>query len=165
MNRLTSLAALLLAVARAAPALALDKNDPVDRDRSDRGRRVSVIDDVIRMTRAGVSDDAIISYVVHTRDRFEVSADDVIALNDAHVSKEVIKAMMDEAADDRRTERRQTTTRTVYVSPYYGYGYGYYDPFYSPYYYNPFWYGPRVSIGVGFGFGHYRRGPFRHGRW
>src|SRR6476646_750168 len=92
MKRLATLAAVLFLLISAVPVLALDKNDPSDRsDRSDRARRVNVIDDVVRMAQAGVSDDAIISYVVHTRERFEVTADDVIALNNAHVSKEVIK--------------------------------------------------------------------------
>ncbi len=108
-----------------------------------------IIDDVIRMSQAGVSDDAIISYVRNTREPFDVSADDVIAMTDAHVSREVVKAVVDEAAartDRRRYEDRGTVRETVYVAPPY-----YYDPFFYPYYYDPFFYGPRVFLGFSFG--------------
>jgi hypothetical protein len=161
MKRLFPLAILLLIVA-ATPVFALDP--------SGQTRTASVIDDVIRMSQAGVADEAIVSFVVHSRQRFDVSADDVIALTNAKVSKEVIKALVDEAADrkDRKEVRSERTEReTVYVRP--GYYSGWYDPFYSPFYspfYDPFWYGPRVSLGFGFGYGHHFGGGrgFRHGR-
>jgi hypothetical protein len=157
-KRLIPLAALLFLTLASAPIFALDRNDPANR--SDRGRHQTVVEDVIRMAQAGVSDDAIISYVVHTRDRFDVTADDVIAMNNAHVSKEVVKAVMDEsgARDDRRYANQ---TQRVYVAP--APYYGWYDPFYGPYY-DPFWYGPRVAIGFGFGYGRFYGGGFRHGR-
>jgi hypothetical protein len=162
MKRLIPLAALLFLTVASAPVFALDRNDPGDRDR---GRHQSVIDDVVRMAQAGVSDEAIISYVVHSRDRFDVSADDVIAMNNAHVSSAVVKVVMDEAnanrRDDRRTDTRnetRTTERVVVAAPYYGW----YDPFYYPYY-DPFFYGPRVSLGFGFGGGFYRGGGFHGG--
>lgn len=140
MKRLIPLFVLLLTVA-AAPVFALD-----DANRSDRDRR-TVVDDVIRMSQAGVSDDAIISFVAHTRERFDVTADDIIAMTSAHVSKEVVKAVVDEAAD--RKNGRYGSRTAVYVAP--PYYYGWYDPFYSPYYYDPFFYGPRFSIGFRFG--------------
>lgn len=113
----------------------------------------TVVDDVIRMSAAGVSDDAMISFVQNTRDRFNVSADDVIAMTDAKVPKAVIKAVVDEsnALGGRREASAAAQTR-VYVAPY-PYPY-YYDP-YS--YYDPFWYGPRVYLNFGFG-GIYRGG-------
>ena len=148
MKRLIPLFALLLAVA-AAPVFALD-----DANRNDRDKR-TLVDDVIRMSQAGVSDDAIISFVTHTRVRFDVTADDMIAMTNAHVSKEVVKAIVDEAAD-RRNGRRYGDRTAVYVAPPY---YGWYDPFFYPYYYDPFYYGPRVSIG--FRFGGYFRGRHR----
>src|SRR2546430_9836737 len=94
MNRLIPLAALLLAAA--TPLLALD--DPARTDRTDRNRRVVIVDEVIRMSQAGVDDDAIISYVAKSREPFDVSADDIIAITDAHVAKDVIKAVVDESA-------------------------------------------------------------------
>jgi hypothetical protein len=156
MKRLLPLLALLLLVV-SAPVFGLD----------DKGsQRRSVIDDVIRMAQSGVPDDAIISFVAHTRDRFDATADDIIAMTNAHVSKDVIKAVIDEAAD--RKERPERTQRTYVRSEAY-YGGGYY-PYYSYYpyypyysYYNPFWYGPRLGVSVGFGFGRHFGGGFRGG--
>lgn len=167
MKRLTSLAVLVILIA-AVPAFALDENRDnrdgrtanMDRDRH------TVIDDVIRMSQAGVSDESIIRFVHQSRDRYVLNADTIIALNEAHVSKAVIDAMMDGSYDrNDRNDRRdgdRTVTERVYVqqpAPYYGY-YGYYDPFFYPY--DPFWYGPRLSIGFGFGGGFFR-GGFRGG--
>jgi hypothetical protein len=152
MKRLIPLAALLLAAA--TPLFALD--DTARTDRTDQNRRIVIVDDVIRMSQAGVSDDAIISYVEKSREPFDLSADDIIAMTDAHVSKDVIKAVVDESA--ARKDRRRYRDERVYVAP------GYYDPWLYPYYYDPFWYGPRFGVGVGFGFGpRFGRG-FHHGR-
>ena len=143
-------------------------------------RDTNVVDDVIRMQKAGVAEDEIVAFVHKGEARFDVTADDMIALHDAGVSRNVIKAILDEA--DNRGERRDSdryrgrSYAYSYSAPpvYYGY-WGvpyYYDPFYSPYYYDPFWYGPRISVGFGFGFGGYWggyrgyrpifRGGFRH---
>jgi hypothetical protein len=96
----------------------------------DRTRR-TIVDDVIRMSQAGVSDDAIIAFVVHTREDFEVTADDLIAMTNAHVSKEVVKAMLDEA--DARKNRRREAERDDD---------DYYFPYFYPYY-DPWWFMPR----------------------
>lgn len=162
MKRLLTAAAVLMCLT-AVPLFALDA--PADRD----GRavaprdRTTVIDDVIRMSQAGVSDDAIIKFIHESRDRYVVDADVVIALTDAHVSKAVINAVMDEAyardddRDDRRSESRRTT---VYVRPSYVY-----DPWFSPYWYDPFWYGPRLSVNLGFGYYGGYRGHIGGGHW
>jgi len=151
MKRLIPLAALLLAAA--TPLFALD--DAARTDRTDRNRRIIVVDEVIRMSQAGVDDDAIISYVAKSREPFDVSADDIIAMTDAHVSKDVIKAVVDESA--ARKDRRRYRDERVYVSP------AYYDPWFYPY--DPFWYGPRFAVGVGFGFvPRFGGRGFRHGR-
>lgn len=152
MKRLIPLFALLLLVV-SAPVFGLD----------DKGsQRRSVVDDVIRMAQSSVPDDAIISFVVHTRDQFEATADDIIAMTNAHVSKDVIKAVIDEAAD--RKEHPERTQRTYVRSEVY-YGGGWYDPYYSPYYsyYNPSWYGPRLAVRVGVGFGRHFGGGGFHG--
>jgi uncharacterized membrane protein YgcG len=152
----------LLTLTAATPMFGLDPANtaPTDRDprdtrdtRDTRGSRdrTSVIDDVIRMSNAGVTDDAIIKFVRESRDQYVVDADVIIALTDAKVSKPVLEAVMDQAYDrgdnDRRDDRRdaRTTTRTVYVRPDY-------DPwYYSSAFYDPYWYAPRLSIGFGFG--------------
>lgn len=165
MKRLTSLAVLVILIG-AVPVFALDENRDnrdgrtanMDRDRH------TVIDDVIRMSQAGVSDDSIIRFVHQSHDRYVLNADTIIALNEAHVSKAVIDAMMDGSYDrgDRRDDRRdgdRVVQERVYVQPAPYYGWSYYDPFWYPY--DPFWYGPRVSIG--FGFGGFWGGGFRGG--
>ena len=121
-------------------------------------RTIVVVNDVIKMTKAGVSDEAIIAYVKKAPD-FEVNGDDVIAMTDANVSRAVIKAVIDESAVRRDEAKNGKSRTTVYVSP--RIGPYYYDPYYYPY--DPFWYGPRLSIG--FGFGGFYGGHFGHGRW
>jgi len=163
MKRILSAVAILTFLAAAAPVFA---EEPVDRNApTARYDRTTVIDDIIRMSKAGVDDDAIIKFVRQSHDLYVVDADVIIALTDAKVSKPVLEAVMDEAyglgndRDTRRDSRR--TYRTTYVrGPYYGY-----DPwFYSPFGYDPFFYGPRVSFGFGFGhFGGSRGGHGGHG--
>src|ERR1043166_2412444 len=129
-------------------------------------RTSNIVDDVIRMQKAGVAEDEIIAFVHKGESRLDVTADDMIALHDAGVSRNVIKAVLDEA--DARGERRD---RDGYRSDYaYSYSYAprYYAGYYGvPYFYDPFWYGPwygyygygsRVSIGFNFGFGRYSGG-------
>jgi hypothetical protein len=134
MKRLVVLLLILIAV----PLLADDR---------DRTPRRTLVDDVIRMTTAGVNDDAIVEFVRKSDERIEVTADDLIALTDAKVSKDVIKMLIDIADDrdggrPRERERERVVVERSYVTPYWGWG----DPFYDP-----FWYGPRLSIGFGFG--------------
>jgi hypothetical protein len=108
----------------------------------------NVVDEVIRMSRAGVAEETILDYVDRNDHRTVVTGDDVIAMTEARVPKSVIKAVVD-SSDNRRDDRDRgyVAPRVVLAAPYYGY----YDPFYSP-----FWYGPRVSLS--FGFGSYYRG-------
>ena len=152
MKRLFSAVGVLLFITAAMPALAL--TEVGDRAPSRQtARRPIIIDDVIRMSQAGVADDAIIAYVRKYRDRFDVNADDVIALTDAHVSKDVVKFLVDEAGaqkNDRRDRQPARYYGGVYVDPW----------FYPGYYYDPFFYGPRFSLGLRFGprFGGHFRG-------
>jgi hypothetical protein len=115
------------------------------------------------MSRAGVSEDSIISFVQNTRGPIALSADDLIVMTDAGLPKDLIKAVVDESAARNSAQtygrdRSYGTAVQVYAAPYgyYPYAYGY-----APYYYDPFFYGPRVSIGFGFGGFH---GGFRRGR-
>jgi hypothetical protein len=151
-KRLISLIAVLFV---AATLFAFDEGtrpDPADR------RGPAIIDEVIRMSQAGVGDDAIISYIRNTRQSFEVTSDDLIALTNARVSDRVVRALQDEAAARRNAARRYGRS-TVLVAPY---PYPYY---YDPYFYDPFFY-PRFSLGVGFVFGGPRfiGGGFHHHR-
>ena len=126
-------------------------------------RGTNIVDDVVRMQKAGVAEDEIIAFVHKGESRFDVNADDMIALHDAGVSRAVIKAILDES--DARGERRDGDRyrgRDDYgYSDGYApriYAYGGYPYYYSPYYYDPYWYGPRVSLGFNFGFGRYYGG-------
>lgn len=151
MRRLGFLSLLLLAT----PLFAIQPAAPKADAQKD------VVQDVIRMAKAGVDDDAIIEFVEKSDGPFEVDADDLIAMTEAKVSKNVIRAVVNEA-DERNEEADKESadndggtrsyTRPVYVSPYYV------PRYYDPYrYYDPFWYGPRLSIGFGFGYrGYYR---------
>ena len=153
-KRFISAFGVLLFLGVAAPVFALSEVAK-DSPRADHVRRPMIIDDVIRMSQSGVGDEAIIAYIHKYRDRFDINADDVIALNDAHVSRDVVKAMVDESSV-RRDDRGREPAR-VYTGVYF-------DPGVYPYgYYDPFWYGwgPRFSIGLRFGGG----GRFHHRRW
>ena len=158
MKRVISAAAVLLFIAAAAPVFALDTTP----QSQDRRATASIVDEVIRMSQAGVADEDIIAYVNKTRSRFDVSADDIIAMTDAKVSKAVIHAVVDEA-DVRNGDRDRRYTRTVVQPAVYVGSPWFWDPFY---YYDPFWYQPRLSLS--FGFGHYGRyyghGHYRHHR-
>lgn len=126
-------------------------------------RTTNIVDDVIRMQKAGVAEDEIIAFVHKGESRMDVTADDMIALHDAGVSRNVIKAVLDESSargERREGYRRDDGYHRDYAYSYNpGYYYGYYGVpyFYDPYWYDPYWYGwgPRVSVGFNFGFGGY----------
>jgi hypothetical protein len=152
-KRIITAVAFLFLVTAAAPLFAA----PVQQRR--------LVDDIVRMSRAGVSEDSIISFVQNTRGPINLTADDLIVMTDAGLPNTLIKAVVDESAIrnsqsyDRR-DRAYGSSVQVYAAPYY---YPYYSP-YSPYYYDPFFYGPRLSLGFGFGGGFHGGGGFRHGR-
>ena len=102
-----------------------------------------LLDDIVRMTKAGLSDSTIVAYVKVRRARLDsiLSADDLIQLRRAGVSKTVIRYLASVTADDvgqtgeGRHEEVTYDSRegTAYpVEPAYGgvygypYGYGYY---------------------------------------
>ena len=147
-------------------------------------RTVLVVDDVIRMAKASVGDDQIIEFVRNSSTPFEITGDDVIAMNEAHVSPAVMKFVIDESAARMKAERgaaqqQQYDNRAqaggdndpqhvvvqhqypVYAGPTYPSAYPYYyDPYYSyPYY--PYYSGyPYVSIGFGLGYYGYYGYPY-----
>ena len=164
MRRTIFAVALLLLVA--APAFAVT-------------RTVMVVDDVIRMSKAGVGDAEIIAFVQKQRQPFQVNGDDVIAMQDAHVSSAVMKVVIDQSNATMRDSRSRDGYRyhydaryddgydgrtVVYVSP--GIYSPWYDPFYSGWYpYYPYSYGPSFGIGFGFGWGGFRGGHFGGGHF
>lgn len=129
--------AALFLVLIAAPLFAVQRN---------------AVDEVIRMTKAGVAEETMLDYLAKTDAKIVVTGDDIIAMNDANVPKTVIKAVVD-GADARRNyrDRSYSSPRVVVTSPYY----------YDPYYYDPFYYRPSLSFGLGFGYFGGFRGGFR----
>lgn len=156
MKRVISAVAVLLFIAAAAPVFALDTTP----QSQDRRAAASIVDEVIRMSQAGVADQDIIAFVNKSRERFDVSADDIIAMTEAKVSKDVIHAVINEA-DVRNGDydRDRRVTRTVVQPAVYVGSPWFWDPFY---YYDPYWYQPRLSLS--FGFGHYWGGGRHHHR-
>lgn len=136
--------------------------------------RATPIDDVIRMTKAGVDESAIVAWVEERRNLFVLDADILIALTEAGVSKPVLQAMLDNAYGPSNREHRgapqesegQGETRTVYVQPAYDSWYGY--PYYSSYYWGyPYYYGGYPYYwgwyGYGYGYGYNYYGRYGHG--
>lgn len=125
----------------------------------------NLVDEVIRMYKSGVPEEAVIQYVQKSDARFDVTADDLIALADAKVPRTVIKAVLDEsdarsgrpAVNDTRASSSGSSTQVVVAAP------GYYDPYYYPYYYSPYWYGPSFGLGVVIGGFHGFHGGFHGG--
>src|SRR5258708_36417811 len=80
-------------------------------------------DDVSRMYRSGVPEEAIVQFVQKTDGRFDVTADDLIAMADAKMPRTIIKAVLDES--DIRSGRegvrdsRAASTTVVVERPYY----------------------------------------------
>jgi hypothetical protein len=113
-----------------------------------------LVDDVIRMSKAGVEDETILEFVAKTEGHYVVTTDDIIAMTEAGVPKPVIKAVV-KGSDWREGSREASTdehSTTVYVEPpYYPY-YGW-NPFYDPW-----WYMPRLYVNYGF-----NRGGGHHG--
>lgn len=114
--------------------------------------RVMTKQDIITLSKSGVSDSLIISTMNSTQTWFHLNTQDVLDLKNAGVSETVIGAMLAEPPPP------PTSTRYYYAYP----PYYWYDGFY------PFWYYPTFSAGFGYhpyhsfyfhgGYGGYRRG-------
>ena len=111
--------------------------------RADTLKRMSQ-QDVINLSKAGVSDSLIVGMMDATDTWFQLKPQNVIDLKNAGVSENVISAMMEQPS----APQSNTTGERYYVYPqYYGY-----DGFY------PYWYHPGFSIRLGFhGFHHHGR--------
>ena len=60
--------------------------------------RAVSIDEVIRMSQAGVDKDVIISQLESTYSRFKLTPDDIVRLTEAGVNKEIIETMVESGA-------------------------------------------------------------------
>lgn len=131
----------------AAPAFALNNSQ--------------LVDDVIRMSRAGVGEEEILAYVRNESGKYDIGATDVIAMSEAKVTTAVVKSVIAEARDRIDVQReRPRPARSYYVGP----SYGFYDPWYDPFWYGyGYGYGPRFSAGIGFRPRWYH--PYRWRRW
>ena len=109
--------------------------------------------DVIKMSKAGVGDNTIISLMNTTGSRFRLRAQDVVELADSGVSDNVISAMI-------KTERQSRGARNdegYDTSPAYSWYYPYWDPWFATWY-PGFWggyYYSRPYYGRGYYAPHY----------
>lgn len=74
----------------------ISKSSPRTIDRIDRGEPLT-LNDVIKLSQSGVSDEAIISYLSETRSVYDLSQTQIRRLQNSGVSQRVIHFMMDEA--------------------------------------------------------------------
>jgi hypothetical protein len=180
MKRAVAIATILLLSALSAVA---EPGPPPARHFSNR-----LLEDVVQMTRAGLSDATIVAYVKSRSSRFDgdVTADDLIRLQRAGVSETVVRFIASAAGvdnapgrrdndvtyDSRGSDRRGSDEGSVEpsdgedvavaVGPADGYGYPYWYGYY------PYWYAysPFFSGGVFFsGRGFFRGGRFGRRTW
>jgi hypothetical protein len=72
----------------------MEKASPRTVDRMDRGDPLT-LNDVIKLSLTGVSDDTIIEYMKNTNSRYNLSQSQIRRLHDAGVSKNVIDFMVE----------------------------------------------------------------------
>src|ERR1019366_8024661 len=70
--------------------------------------RMMTVDDVIRLSKAGLSDDVIIQQIKKKGQRFDLSTDQLVQLKSASVSERVIQAMIDPTKDSRPSPTEKT---------------------------------------------------------
>lgn len=114
--------------------------------------RMMKMQDVISLSKSGVSDSLIISMMDATNSWFKLSTQDVIDLKNAGVSEKVIAAMMQQPAEVLGQQSGSNTARYFVYPPYF-----WYDDFY------PYWYYPTFSVRFGPRF--YHRGFVYHRRF
>ncbi|HVN48696.1 MAG TPA: hypothetical protein VMU30_07735 [Bacteroidota bacterium] len=107
-------------------------------------------EDVIHLSKNGVSDSLIIGMMDATDTWFQLKPQDIIDLKNAGVSENVIHAMMQQPTQASSQSENSKAVKYYLSPPYY-----WYDGFY-PYWY---WYYPSVSVRIG-GFHGFRHGRF-----
>ncbi len=108
--------------------------------------RAMKTNDIIALSKAGVSDSLIIGMMDATDTWFQLKPQDVIDLRNAGVSEKVIAAMMQPPSSSEKSAD-SNGARYYFYSPY---SWWWYDDWY------PYWYYPRFSVRLG-----YR--PYFHG--
>ena len=112
--------------------------------------RMMKIQDVIALSKAGVSDSLIIGMMDATNSWFQLKAQDVIDLRNAGVSEKVVAAMM------QPPPQPPNKTGDANAVQYYTYPpFLWYDGFY------PYWYYPTYSVRLGYHPMYIRHGRFR----
>ena len=137
-----------------------------------------LMNDVVQMTRAGLSDSTIIAYVKARRSRLaDVTADDLINLRQAGVSEPVVayiagalgiqgdydrETRMDYESDDGGTTAVEPSYPVDGYDGYYANGYPYWYAWGYPYWYG-YWPGFSTGVFIGGRFGGGFHGGFRGG--
>jgi hypothetical protein len=117
--------------------------------------RAMKMEDVIALSKAGVSDSLIIGMMDVTDSWFKLKTQDVLDLRNAGVSEKVISAMMQPPPQSSNKPSDSSVTRYYVYPPSYWYDGWWYDGFY------PYWYYPSVSVRLGY---HPYHSGFFHGR-
>ena len=115
--------------------------------------RMMKVDDIIALSKAGVSDSLIIGMMDATDTWFQLKAQDVIDLRNAGVSEKVIVAMMQPPPPPSGKSGDANAAR-YYATP----SFFWYDGFYYPYWYYP-------TFSVRFGYRSHYGGHFHSGRF
>ena len=154
-----SMAVVILACSLIVGGCTAERYSHYDRDRSPKPDTLAMLksQDVISMSKAGVSDSLIITMLAVSNSWFQLKSQDVIDLKNAGVSDRVIDAMLYSA---QASNEQRVSGEEGYTYPQsYWYG-GYY-----PYWYYPYWYYPSLSLGFGFHYSHpiYGRSVFSRG--
>ncbi|MCE5252405.1 hypothetical protein LLG96_19565 [bacterium] len=104
--------------------------------------RAVTLEEIVKMSQAGVGKDVIISQIGATHSRFRLTSDEIVKLTEAGVNEEIIETMIETGARPEPYGWEYSTgpfDNWVNNWDYYGYGYlhpyDYYYPYYSSYYY------------------------------
>jgi len=147
-----TIAGVILAVSLAVAGCTPERYAQYDRNHLSGADTLAMLkkQDVITMSKSGVSDSLIVTMLAATNSSFQLKAQDVIDLKNAGVSDKVIDAMI--------TSNGALSTTTPAEGEYY------YPPYYWYYGYYPLWYYP--SFYIGYDYGHrvvfYRGAYFRN---
>jgi hypothetical protein len=157
----TAIAAIILAGSLLLGGCTAERYSRYYRDRSPKPDTLAMLktQDVISMSKAGVSDSLIITMLEVSHSWFQLKPQDVIDLKNSGVSDRVIDAML--YSSQAMNERGAGSGDGAYAYPPDYWYWGYY-----PYWYYPYWYYPSFYLGYGFrysypGYG-YRSGYFGH---
>jgi hypothetical protein len=130
--------ALLLAVGGCVPSSYTRTANVQAAEQDTVQRPPMTVQDVIDLSKAGVSDNLIIAQMKSTHSYFELNTDDIIALKQAGVDDTVITAMINSQPRSAVPYYRRAY---LYGDWYYPYYYGYDPWFYSPFYFDFGYYG------------------------